>query len=70
MGTSEEVVELTVAGTVRGDAGNWTCSAQVSSDEGTEVGPPVTHTISLVVVGEFTLLLLFPWGLPVLSLGI
>ena len=46
-------VSLTLDSSVRGDSGDWTCSAQVF-ESGTTliVGGPVERTLQLVVVGE------------------
>ena len=49
-------VSLTLDSSVRGDSGDWTCSAQVFESNATAgpmmVGESVNRTIELVVVGE------------------
>ena len=50
MGQKE--VRLAIADAVRGDAGNWTCRAQVFQNGTIEVGDAVEYSIQLVVVGE------------------
>ena len=45
-------VRLATADTVRGDAGNWTCRAQVFQNGTIEVGDAVEYSVQLVVVGE------------------
>ena len=48
-------VSLTLDSSVRGDSGDWTCSAQVFESGTTlTVGGPVERTLQLVVVGEWT----------------
>jgi len=47
-----ETVSLTVANTVQGDSGNWTCTVQVFIMNNEPVGDKVQHSVKLLVVGK------------------
>ena len=47
-----ETVSLTVANTVPGDSGNWTCAVQVFIMNSEPVGDKVQHSVKLLVVGK------------------
>ena len=48
-----DIVSLTLTSSVRGDTGEWTCSAQVYESGTTlTVGQPMERTLQLVVVGK------------------
>ena len=53
LNSGRDIVSLTLNSTVRGDTGEWTCSAQVYESGTTlTVGQPVERTLQLVVVGK------------------
>ena len=48
-----DIVSLTLNNSVRGDTGEWTCSAQVyESGTSLTVRQPVERTLQLLVVGK------------------
>ena len=56
LSSGRDIVSLTLNSSVRGDTGEWTCSAQVYEDSVTgmkEMGEPVERTLQLVVGESF-----------------
>ena len=55
MSGGRDVVSLTLDSSERGDAGNWTCTAQVYETGSLTVGGPEERSVQLVVVGRFSI---------------
>ena len=53
LSSGRDVVSLTLSSSDRGDAGSWTCTAQVYEENSSlPVGEPVLRSVQLVVVGK------------------
>ena len=55
MSSGRDIVSLTLDSSERGDAGNWTCTAQVYETGSLTVGGPEERSVQLVVVGRFSI---------------